>query len=113
MGEKKLIGVKAKGCKMARRKSLINSGGGFDRLAYAVLAQAVEDYRHIKKSGLDTVKQWPVDSQGNAHRCLTSYRNKGDVLRLENWLKNQAGDWLYALHAPIDHDTMLEKIGAK
>ena len=98
---------------MARRKSLINSGGGFDRLAYAVLAQAVEDYRHIKHEGLDTVKQWPVDSQGNAHRCLTSYRNKGDVLRLENWLKNQAGNWLYALHAPIDHDTMLEKIGAK
>jgi hypothetical protein len=97
---------------MPRHGQSITAGpGGYDALLYAIVAQAVEDWRHLAAEGLTHVRQWPRTRCGAARKCMQDYRGPGQVAELRHFISDTSGRLLRAVNSPVSHDAMVQRLG--
>jgi len=89
---------------------------GWDALGYAIIEQAVEDYKELCKAGMisdgQCVAKWPMRRPGVPKLFIEEYNSRAKTLSLLHWLKHGGlKNLLELLDSKMDEGAILYRLG--
>jgi len=89
---------------------------GWAALGYAIIEQAVEDYKELCKAGMigdgQCVEKWPMRKPGVPKLFIEEYNSRAKTLSLLHWLKHGGlKNFLELLDSKMEENAILYRLG--